>query len=117
LNLTTSQIDSWLCFSIELQERWTPSTFFPQLDSVIGKIREELAAHPSQRVVFNLSALDAIDSSLITIIIQTIRQMQGNKLSIVAPHKDVNNWLSLLGINRLADMYESMDEWQKQIKE
>ncbi len=112
MNLEISETGGWYRYSMQFQDRWTPSTFFPELDSVMARIKEHLTGKIKPSVVFDLSQLDSIDSSMITVIVQTVRIVGERKISIIAPNNDVYTWLSLLGIDRLSDLFESEDEWR-----
>ena len=114
MNLTVSKDGAWHRFAMHQHDRWTPSTFFPQLDSVMVRIREDLDATQDPRIVFDLSNLETIDSSMITVIVQTIRVANGGTVSVIAPNTDVYAWLKLLGIDRLTSMYETEDQWRAQ---
>jgi len=113
MNLEISKTGTWHRFSIQLQDRWTPSTFFPELDIVMARIKEHLNGKKEPAVVFDLSQLEGIDSSMITVIVQTVRIVSDRKISIIAPNSDVYTWLSLLGIDRLSDLYESEKMWRE----
>jgi anti-anti-sigma regulatory factor len=118
MNIRINEEGPWYRFKILEHEHWTPSTFFPQLDSVLARIKTALADRPGARILFDLSALDTIDSSLITIVVQTIRMAGSGRVHVIVPHPDVYSWLALLGIDRLAEIYESEDAWrQKQENE
>jgi anti-anti-sigma regulatory factor len=95
--------------SIFLDEKghWTPTTFFPQLDSAVEKIRFELEKASQEIVVFDLSSLKSMDSSIISLVIQTIRLAQNKKVCVLATHDDVFNMLMLLGVDELAHIYSS----------
>lgn len=111
MNFTVSRNGKWHRFALRQQDRWTPATFFPQLDSIMARIREDLDGEKDPCVVFDLSGLETIDSSMITVIVQTVRIAGGKKVCVIAPNNDVYTWLSLLGIDRLAAMFESEEQW------
>ena len=98
---------------MQMQDRWTPSSFFPELDSVMARIKETLNGNTDAAVVFDLSHLESIDSSMITVIVQTVRIVTDRKISVIAPNNDVYTWLSLLGIDRLSDLFESEALWRE----
>jgi anti-anti-sigma factor len=114
MNLVITREGSWHRYAMKQQDRWTPTTFFPQLDSVMARIREDLDGQHDPKVVFDLSDLSTIDSSMVTVIVQTVRiAAGGSKVCVIAPSGDVHTWLSLLGIDRLAAMFESVDQWMQ----
>jgi|GEM_PF-3196972 STAS domain. len=99
--------EKWLRFSIVEKGGWTPTTFFPQLDSAVEKIKLEMEKNTPKHVLFDLSTLKSLDSSIISLVIQTIRLGQRRKVNIIASHEDVLNMLQLLGIDELAYVYSS----------
>jgi anti-anti-sigma regulatory factor len=103
--------------SIFLSEKghWTPTTFFPQLDSAVEKVRFELEKSSQENVVFDLSSLKSMDSSIISLVIQTIRLARNNKVCVLATHEDVFNMLILLGIDELAHVYSSESVMNEEI--
>jgi anti-anti-sigma regulatory factor len=103
--------------SIFLAEKghWTPATFFPQLDSAVEKVRFELEKSSQENVVFDLSSLKSMDSSIISLVIQTIRLARNNKVCVLATHEDVFNMLMLLGVDELAHVYSSESVMNEEI--
>jgi anti-anti-sigma regulatory factor len=117
MNLQVTEEGQWYRFRILEKDTWTSSTFFPQLDSVLARIKTVLAEKPGARILFDLMALDTIDSSLITVLVQTVRMTSVDRVSVLVSHPDVFSWLALLGLDRLAEIFDSEDAWrQKQEK-
>jgi anti-anti-sigma regulatory factor len=112
MNLEISKDGEWHRFAMLQHDRWTPTTFFPQLDGIMARVREDLDKEKDPHVVFDLSGLETIDSSMITIIVQTVRIAGGKNVCVIAPSSDVYTWLCLLGIDRLAAMFESEEQWR-----
>jgi anti-anti-sigma regulatory factor len=113
MNIQVTNEGPWCRFKILEKGNWTPSTFFPQLDSVLARIRTVLAEKPGARVLFDLLALDTIDSSLITILVQTVRLAGTDRVSVLVSHPDVFSWLALLGLDRLAEIFDSEEAWRQ----
>jgi anti-anti-sigma regulatory factor len=113
MNLQVTEDGQWCRFRILEKEHWTPSTFFPQLDSVLARIKTALSEKPGARILFDLLALDTIDSSLITILVQTVRMSGVDRVSVLVSHPDVFGWLALLGLDRLADIFDSEEAWRQ----
>jgi anti-anti-sigma regulatory factor len=111
-NLQVIPEGKWQRIKISGNHTWTPSTFFPQLDSVLLRIKFLLEENKDCNILFDLSDLDTIDSSLITIFVQTVRLCGKKPVCIIAPNNDVYHWLCLLGINRLAQIFETNEEWR-----
>ncbi|MGB7566757.1 MAG: STAS domain-containing protein [Chitinivibrionales bacterium] len=94
---------------------WTPSTFFPQLDSAVEKVRFEFEKSSQEAVVFDLSSLKSMDSSVISLVIQTVRLARNKRVCVLATHEDVFNMLMLLGIDELAHVYSSESTMNEEI--
>jgi anti-anti-sigma regulatory factor len=116
MNIQVTVDGQWYRFRILEKEHWTPSTFFPQLDSVLARITTVLSEKPGARILFDLMALDTIDSSLITILVQTVRMTGNDRVSVLVSHPDVYSWLALLGLDRLADIFDSEEAWRQKQK-
>jgi anti-anti-sigma regulatory factor len=56
-----------------------------------------------------------MDSSIISLVIQTIRLARNNKVCVLATHEDVFNMLMLLGIDELAHVYSSESVMNEEI--
>lgn len=112
MNLSVTRDDGWCVFSVRETERWTPSTFFPQLDSALARIRVALSEDPKAAVLFDLSALNTIDSSMITLVVQTVRMAGTGRVSVLVSSPEVYSWLALLGIDQLAEIFNSEEEWR-----
>jgi anti-anti-sigma regulatory factor len=111
MNLRITREGRWHRFAVLEKQSWTPSTFFPQLDSALERVKLALSEGPGAGILFDLMALDTIDSSLITMIVQTIRMSGTGRVSVLVASPDVFSWLALLGIDRLAEIYNSEEEW------
>lgn len=114
MNLKATREGGWYRFAVlDLgNEHWTPSTFFPQLDSALDRVKMALSEYPA-RILFDLTALTTVDSSLITLVVQTIRLAGTGRVSVIVANPDVYSWLALLGIDRLADIFNSEQEWRE----
>jgi anti-anti-sigma regulatory factor len=113
MNIQVIEEGQWYRLRILEKENWTPSTFFPQLDSVLVRIKTVLSEKPGARILFDLLALDTIDSSLITILVQTVRMTGVDRVSVLVSHPDVFSWLALLGLDRLAEIFDSEEAWRQ----
>jgi anti-anti-sigma regulatory factor len=113
MNLQVTEEGPWYRFKILEKNTWTPSTFFPQLDSVLARIKTVLAEKKGARILFDLMALDTIDSSLITVLVQTVRMTGVDRVAVLVSHPDVYSWLALLGLDRLAEIFDSEEAWRQ----
>lgn len=113
MNIRISEEGQWHRFTIMKKEQLTAATFFPQVTSVLERIREVLEVRKGACILFDLLAIDTIDSSIITVIVHTTRMEGISKVSILVSHPDVVGPLSMLGIDRLAEIFGSEDAWRR----
>ena len=113
MNIRITEEGQWHRFAIMEKEQWTAATFFPQVTSVLERIREVLEVRKCACILFDLLAIDTIDSSIITVIVHTTRLEGISKVSILVSHPDVVSPLSLLGFDKLAEIFGSEDAWRK----
>ncbi len=112
MNIRVDREDGWIRFAIPGKDRWTPSTFFSRLDGALACIRTALSDNPGYRILFDLLSLETVDSSLVTIIVQTVRMAGSAEVCVLVENPDVFSLLALLGIGRLAHLYESEEAWR-----
>ena len=117
MNLRVTRESGWHRFTVLDKEHWTPSTFFPELDRALERVKLALAEGPSTRILFDFLLLDTIDSSLITLVVQTIRMAGAGRVCVIVANSDVYSWLALLGIDRLAEIFNSEDEWHAMLEQ
>ena len=113
MNIRITEEGQWHRFTILANDQWTRATFFPQVTSVLERIREVLEVRKCACILFDLLAIDTIDSSIITAIVHTTRMAGISKVSILVSHPDVVGPLSLLGLDRLAEIFGSEDAWRR----
>ncbi len=111
MNIRVIQEGSGYRFTVRGKDQWTPSTFFPQLDSTLAHIKTAVSEKPQARILFDLVSVDSVDSSLITIIVQTVRMAGAGRVSVLVANPDVYSWLALL-----ADLFDSEEEWRTRQK-
>jgi ABC-type transporter Mla MlaB component len=102
-------------FVVDDSDGWTAANFFSELDRVFSAIKQ-VAGKENKDVVFDLSGLARVDSSMITLLVQTIRVVGNRKISIITPDRETSHLLSLMGIDKLAHMYDSEEEWRSGIE-
>jgi len=94
---------------------WQSQTFFPVIDHMLEQVRGFLAAE-KRRIVFDFSSVNFIDSYMIAMLVQCSRFSDPMRNIMVAPDEQVRSILMMLGIDRMMDMYTSMDEWKTEEK-
>jgi anti-anti-sigma regulatory factor len=113
MNLNVTEEGQWYRVTILKKEHWAPATFFPQLESLLAGIGNALSKNEGMRILFDLMALDTIDSSLISIVVQTFRMSGVNQVNVLVSNPDVFSRLALLGLDRLAEIFYSEEAWRQ----
>ncbi|MBD3391325.1 MAG: STAS domain-containing protein [Chitinivibrionales bacterium] len=105
--------NGWLYVSIERPADWKLPTFFPLVDATFKKIEENHERKP-RRIVFDVSSLDFIDSTIVSLFLQAARMTTtAEKNAIVVSREHTRDLLCLLGIDKLFDLYQSEKEWME----
>ncbi len=117
MNLTiTDYHDSWTVVTIIRHLDWRRNTFFPLVDAMYEQVKSHYEKNP-RKLAFDVSALDYVDSSMISLFIQAARLMKDEKPAIIVAHKEVMDLITLLGINEFYDVYDSYEQWRDAIEE
>ena len=96
--------------SIKRITSWQIRNFLPLVDSMFDKIRaryEEVGG----RFLFDLSELSYFDSTIVGLILRSVSLTGTQKNSLIASGAQTKDILSLLGLDRLVDIYDSEEEW------
>lgn len=102
--------NGWICVSLSGQMNWEASTFFPMMDRFLGQIREAFD-EKERPVVFDLSGLVIVDSSLVSLVIQTCRLAVDQRNAVISPSEQVRDIFYMLGLVKFVDVYDSEEEW------
>jgi ABC-type transporter Mla MlaB component len=108
--------DTWTVVTICCHPDWRRSTFFPLIDGMYGQVKLHYEKDP-HKLAFDVSALDYIDSSMISLFIQSARLMKKEKPAIIVAHKEIMDMITLLGIDKIYDVYESYELWREAVEE
>jgi anti-anti-sigma regulatory factor len=92
--------------------QWKAKTFFPMVDAMYQQIKKRWEASP-KLLVFDISNLEYIDSTFISLVIQTTRLTGEQRNVIISANAQNIDLLSLLGMDRFVDIYRSKEEWQQ----
>lgn len=111
MKLEIQEDETWRRFIVDDTDGWTAANFFSELDRVFSAIKQ-VAGKADKDVLFDLSRLVRVDSSMITLLVQTMRVVGERKINVITPDKETSYLLSLMGIDRLAHMYDSEEEWR-----
>ena len=95
---------------IHIKESLNSKSFFPLIDSMSKQIKDTYLQN-NLPVVFNLLDLNTIDSYMISILVQTFRLTAPGKNAILVSDTQVVDVLTLIGIDKMFDMFNSEEEW------
>ena len=107
-----SDKNGWIYVTVERPADWKLPTFFPLVDATFKKIKTEYEAQ-ARKVVFDVSALEYIDSTMISLFLQAARLNEPQRNSIIVSNEHTHDLLCLLGIDKLFDLHASAKEWQE----
>jgi ABC-type transporter Mla MlaB component len=111
MNLEITEGPTYQRFNLEDNEGWTADNFFSELDRLFSSITTAVEK-VAKDVVVDLSRVRHVDSSIITLLVHTIRILGDRTLSVITPNRETSSLLSLMGINRLAELYDSEEDWR-----
>ncbi len=90
---------------------WQAQTFFPLIDRLLGQIREAIDRE-KKRVIFDFTALNFIDSYMISMLVQCSRYTDPLRNILIVPDEQVRSIVSLVGLEHMMNVYVSMDDWK-----
>ena len=90
---------------------WQPQTFFPVIDKLLELIRESLE-NGRKKILFDFRDINFIDSYMISMLVSSCRFTNPERNVLIAPDEQVRSILQMLGIDRMIDVYETMEEWK-----
>jgi anti-anti-sigma regulatory factor len=108
LDITHRQGNIYIVF--KQQPIWKVQTFFPLVDAMYKQIKQRWETYPAT-LVFNISNVDYIDSTFISLVIQTTRLTGNQKNVVITPNPQSIDLLTLLGVDRFVDIFHSEEEW------
>ena len=82
---------------------------YKEIDDVVEKIRSEFEKSPLP-VLFDFSGLEHIDSTVITVLVQTSRYSGERKKMMLVTRKEIEEVLLMLGMDAMFEMYGSEQE-------
>jgi anti-anti-sigma regulatory factor len=87
----------------------TRINFLDRIDSIFREIVSEYAA-AQHSLLFDLSALDGIDSAFVTILVQTLRNVPHEKVAVYVTHPGIHALLSQLGLDSMVRIFQTEKE-------
>jgi anti-anti-sigma regulatory factor len=102
----TERYKGWMVITIKRHTAWQIHNFLPLVDSMYSKIKENYT-RVGGRLLFDLSGLTYFDSTMVSLILRAVRLTGDSKNAVVITDEKTRDILTLLGIDKLVDMYES----------
>ncbi len=114
MSLYFTQSHGWSHVTVEQNSEWQLHNFFQIVDAMFAQIRDHFAAH-DQPFVFDFSQLEYIDSTLITLLIQTARLTGDRRNALIVTEDKNREMLSILGVDKILDVFESRAAWESAV--
>lgn len=95
-------------------EPWRPQTFYPLIDRLSEQIKDAYIRN-RRSIVFDFLDLNFIDSYMISMLVQTSRLTEPKKNVLLVSDNQVNSIITLIGIDKIFHLFNSLDEWIKKI--
>jgi anti-anti-sigma factor len=105
-----SDKNGWIYVSAQRPADWKFPTFFALVDATFEKIQTAYE-QKARKVVFDVSTLEYIDSTMISLFLQAARMTEPQRDAIIVANEYTRDLLSLLGIDKLFDIFNSQKEW------
>jgi anti-anti-sigma factor len=109
---TVGEKSGWIYVSVERPPDWKLPTFFPLVDAMFKEIKSAFESQP-RKIVFDMSRLEYIDSTMMSLFLQTVQMTGTEDNAIITTSKHTHDILGLLGIDKLFRLCSSIDEWIK----
>ena len=112
MNIRIAEEGQWHRFTMLEEEERTGAMFFPKVEGVLERIKGMIENKKGACILFDLLAIDTIDTSIITVIVHTTQMAGVSRVGIRVSQPDVVNRLSLLGLDKLAEIFVSEEAWR-----
>ena len=109
MEFSVTEKNNWIYVKIQLTEALGPHSFFPLIDNMSRQIKDTFL-QKKLPVLFDLLNLHVIDSYMISILVQTFRLTAPEKNAILVSDTQVIDVLTLIGIDKMFDMFNSEEE-------
>jgi hypothetical protein len=110
MTLDTERYKGWIVIAIRRATAWRIHNFLPLVDSLFKQIKDN-HDQTGGRLLFDLSALSYFDSTMISLILRSVRLTGEQKNSLIIADDKTRDILALLGIDKLVDIYPSERDW------
>ena len=106
MELDNERYAGWSVVTIRRHTAWQIHNFMSLVDSMYETIRRNYeTAHA--RILFDLAGLSYFDSTVVSLILRAVRLTGEVKNALIVSDPKTRDILSLLGIDRLVEVYES----------
>jgi anti-anti-sigma regulatory factor len=106
MDIDVNRFAGWILVVIKRHTAWQIHNFLPLVDSMYKKIEETFEAH-NGRLVFDMAGLTYFDSTMVSLILRCVRLTGERKNAVIISDEKTRDILSLLGIDKLVNVYES----------
>jgi len=110
MEFSITEKNNCIYVKIHITESLGPHSFFAIMDRMSQEIRD-VYLQKRIPVVFNLLEASLIDSYMISILVQTFRLTAPEKNVILVSNEQIIDVITLIGIDKMFDIYDSEEEW------
>jgi anti-anti-sigma regulatory factor len=110
MELDNDRFPGWTVVTIRRHTAWQIHNFLPLVDSMYSKIKTNYET-TQRRLVFDLSELTYFDSTMVSLVLRSVRLTGDAKNALVMGDEKTRDILCLLGIDKLVDLYDSIGEF------
>ena len=110
MEFSVTEKNSSIYVKVNITESLGPHSFFPLIDRMSQQIKDAYL-QKKLPIVFNLLDIHLIDSYMISILVQTFRLTAPEKNALLVSDTQVIDVLTLIGIDKMFDMFNSEEEW------
>lgn len=112
MNVDLGEKSGWIFVTLQKPIEWKLPTFFPLVDAMYKQIKTAYEEDP-RPVVFDLTTLDYIDSTVVSLFLQTVRLTGETRNAMLVQNNYIRDLINLLGIDKLLDIYDNEEEWDR----
>jgi anti-anti-sigma regulatory factor len=110
MELDNERYDGWTLVTIKRHTAWQIHNFMSLVDSMYNEIKDNYEK-TGRRIIFNLAQLAYFDSTVVSLVLRAVRLTGDKKNALLVSDEKTRDILSLLGITRLVDVYQSEAEF------
>ncbi len=110
MEFSITEKNNCIYVKIHITESPGPHSFFELIDSLSQQIKD-VYLQKRLPVAIDLLDVNLIDSYMISILVQTFRLTAPVKNIILVSNEQIIDVITLIGIDKMFDIYESEEEW------